>query len=61
MYPTRSVFLLNKICTQCKSIFECEASTTCWCMNLTKIPQCDINKDKDCLCKNCLAKKIENK
>ena len=51
---------MEKKCFNCNMIFECENSVTCWCTNILKIPKNKILDCHDCLCKDCLLKKIKN-
>ena len=48
---------LNKKCPICNSSFECNTPSNCWCMELDKLQNDEID-DCKCLCKNCLLNKI---
>ena len=51
---------LKKTCSVCKTDFECLDSTNCWCFDIPKLSQDQINTN-GCMCKNCLMKKYEEK
>lgn len=50
----------KKTCPNCKTIFECEESTYCWCMDILKIHKEELD-DQDCLCKKCLQEKYKER
>ena len=46
---------MEKKCSKCGNSFECQQDEpSCWCSTYQKIPETDLNKDLDCLCKECL-------
>ena len=48
-------------CYKCKKNMECNPKGTCWCKNLSyKIPKKNIEKNKKCLCEECLKEKLEH-
>lgn len=52
---------MEKRCPKCNKMFECENSVSCWCADLTDLPQNKIESNCDCLCINCLKNKLEKK
>ncbi len=51
----------NSICPVCGEEFECGAKSgkeTCWCFELANV--LPVNSQQNCLCPNCLKKKIES-
>lgn len=51
---------MEKKCSICNVIFECDNSNSCWCMKFPKLTIEDID-DSECVCKKCLLKKYEKK
>jgi len=53
---------MEQTCALCKTILTCQpnlSSSPCWCMALPNIVSFDTNQAyNQCLCKKCLAKKI---
>src|SRR5580700_6924487 len=50
----------GKTCSSCCKVFLCGPANAepCWCNSLP--PLREITEDRDCLCPNCLAKKIRD-
>lgn len=54
---------IKKNCPACNSAFICNHSNECWCASFEIPPKLLTlirKKYKDCLCKDCLFKLIEN-
>lgn len=50
---------MQKICTKCKTPFDCTENEHCWCAELTdKLQKSQIAANCDCLCKNCLQQNL---
>jgi len=55
-----NVITLKKNCIICNVPFECDALLNCWCTEVSKLSKNDID-DRDCMCKNCLLKKYQER
>ena len=48
-------------CYKCKKNMECNPKGACWCKNLSyKISKENIEKNKKCICEECLKAKLEH-
>ncbi|MBU2969970.1 hypothetical protein KO527_11475 [Pseudoalteromonas sp. C2R02] len=53
---------MNQTCAECQASLSCQSdlsASSCWCMELPNIISLETNQiNTQCLCKECLAKKI---
>ena len=51
---------LEKKCSKCGSLFDCESDAICWCSTFPKLTKEEID-ETDCMCKQCLLEKYRKK
>ena len=59
-FTEKMVCELEKKCSKCESLFDCESDATCWCSTFPKLTKEEID-ETDCMCKRCLLEKYRKK
>ena len=50
-----------KICSSCKSKFDCKENLSCWCYEFPHVPIKNIQDNQnDCICPKCLKIQINH-
>ncbi len=51
---------METFCSQCNTPITCMPEAGCWCAELPNSLPVPNDKNEGCLCRDCLAKKLEN-